>query len=176
MAGLSYVAETLSMLVVIEAVWLSILRKERKARHVFESIAVETDIKIDETVAIVIGETRRDAARLEIETHLLRLIDKPAAGITEEFVRREVTSNEEISIAVVVHVGKQTSICLVYSLEAGFTRHVGEFDVAPLVTHVAVESRPDTVGKEDVLAAIVIIIGCACPSRSVFDDVALHLR
>jgi hypothetical protein len=68
------------------------------------------------------------------------LIGELTAVVTEKLVGRQVTRDEEVGVTVVVHVRKQPCVRLVYSVEAGFSGHIGEFDCAGIVANVPVEA------------------------------------
>src|SRR6185503_7179531 len=104
------------------------------------------------------------------------LIDELAAVVPEEFIGREIASNEEVVVAVVIDIGEYTGVCLIDSVETNRSCDVNKFDFAGSITDVPVKTRTHAVREEDVLATVVVVVDRAGPTGTMFDDVKLHLR
>ena len=76
--------------------------------------------------------------------------------------RRQVANYEEVFKTIVVNVGEDARVCLVYSVQTCLARDIGEAHSAGLRdSSVPIQSTTTTIGKEDVVATVVVIVGHA---------------
>ena len=76
--------------------------------------------------------------------------------------RRQVANYEEVFKAIVVNVGEDARVCLVYSVQTCLARDIGEAHSAGLRDSIVpIQSTTTTIGKEDVVATVVVIVGYA---------------
>ena len=141
----------------------AVLREEWKSREVSERIAINSDVEIYITIAVVIEKARSHCWRHKIKPHLPGAIRKCAITVVmKKSARRQVANYEEVFKAIVVNVCEDACVCLVYSVQTCLRRDIGEAHSAGLRDSiVAIQSTTTTIGKEDVVATVVVIVAHA---------------